>query len=100
MQGSCKPSREKYIAWGTEECWNDHDVAMRGARNLLDVVSHCSRMEATNYRKTSGQPSGVLHWQINILDEQIDAVESIPEVRALASCLRSNHVYYLTMAKL
>ncbi|KAF4882941.1 hypothetical protein CGCFRS4_v014061 [Colletotrichum fructicola] len=82
-EGSCKPSREKYIAWGTEECWNDHDVAMRGARSLLDIVGHCSRMEATHCRKTSGHPSGVLYWQITILDEQIDAVESIPEVRAL-----------------
>lgn len=83
MPGSCKPSREQYIAWGTEECWNDNDVAMRGARNLLDVLGHCSRMEATYHRKTSGHPSGVLYWQITILDEQIDAVESIPEVRAL-----------------
>ncbi|KAF5522501.1 hypothetical protein CGCA056_v007395 [Colletotrichum aenigma] len=80
-EGSCKPSPEQYIAWGTEECWNDNDVAMRGARNLLDVLGHCSRMEATHHRKTSGHPSGDLYWQITILDEQIDAVESIPEIR-------------------
>ncbi|KAK2774132.1 hypothetical protein CKAH01_13226 [Colletotrichum kahawae] len=78
-EGSCKPIREQYIAWGTEECWDDNDVAMRGARKLLDVVGHCSRMEATHYRENTGHPSGVLYWQISILDEQIDAVESIPE---------------------
>lgn len=82
IQGNCTPSRKQYIAWGTDDCCNDSDVAMRGARKLLDVVGHSSRIEATHDRGIAGRPSGVLYWKISILDEQIDAVESIPEVRA------------------
>ncbi|KAF4808201.1 hypothetical protein CGCSCA5_v012523 [Colletotrichum siamense] len=59
-EGSCIPARQKYIAWGTDECWNDNDVAMRGARKHLDVVGHSSRMKATYCRKIAARPPGIL----------------------------------------
>ncbi|KAF4874180.1 hypothetical protein CGCSCA1_v006685 [Colletotrichum siamense] len=52
---------------------------MRGATKLVDVVGHCSRIQATQYRTISGHLPGILYWRISMLDEQIDAVESIPE---------------------